>query len=109
MYNVFKPAQDVQVVVSVQVAAVFGVVPAVAQELGVGGGGGPGPVEVVRDHILTWGTSAMHRDLKFSIHIGSDSPTNGTNLGLLKIIFSTFWLSEPKYTENEYINFYQID
>ena len=26
---------------------------------------------------------------------------NGTNLGLFKIIFSTFWLGEPKCTETD--------
>ena len=29
----------------------------------------------------------------------SDCPPNGTNLGLFKISFSTFWLGEPKCTE----------
>ena len=26
---------------------------------------------------------------------------NGTNLGLFKISFSTFWLAEPKFTETD--------
>ena len=31
------------------------------------------------------------RHVKFGIQIGSDWPPNGTNLGLFKISFSTFW------------------
>ena len=46
------------------------------------------------DHILKL-------DVKFCIQIGSDWPPNGTNVGLFKISFSTFWLGDPKCTETD--------
>ena len=47
------------------------------------------------------------RDIKFGIQIGSDWPKIQTNLGLFKISFSTFWLSEPKCNETD-LKKYQI-
>ena len=43
------------------------------------------------------------RDVKFGIHIEywDRLAPNGTNQGLLKISFSTFWLGEPKCTETD--------
>ena len=46
------------------------------------------------------GQQAISGYVKLGIQIGSDWPPNVTNLGLFKISFSTFWLGEPKWTDN---------
>ena len=47
-----------------------------------------------RPSLYSTGKRPCTRYVKFGIRIGLDWPPNGTNLGLFKISFSTFWLAK---------------